>query len=127
MGHNQSRMNSCVKRQQQQQLNATFPDLRKLPPEVAIAILANLNATDLCLAACVWDELGTDEVLWKRYADIIFFLGGIHMTYILSGKDKSDQAIWLCMINHGRRTPFDGFKGIILEKCHMDLQRVKRV
>ena len=67
MGHNQSRMNSCVKRQQPQQLNATFPDLRKLPPEVAIAILANLNATDLCLAACVWSELGTDEVLWKRY------------------------------------------------------------
>ncbi|CAF4224682.1 unnamed protein product, partial [Rotaria magnacalcarata] len=28
-------------------------DISQLPPELALAILKNLNATDLCLAACV--------------------------------------------------------------------------
>ncbi|XP_065058293.1 F-box only protein 8-like [Rhopilema esculentum] len=48
------------------QLPNDFPDLRELPPEVAIAILAKLNATDLCLAACVWEDLAEDDILWKR-------------------------------------------------------------
>ncbi|CAI9744437.1 F-box only protein 8-like [Octopus vulgaris] len=41
-----------------------FPDLRELPPELSLAVLSYLNATDLCLAACVWDTLGNDELLW---------------------------------------------------------------
>jgi len=42
-----------------------FSDLKDLPPEIAIEVLSNLNATDLCLASCVWKELAEDEVLWK--------------------------------------------------------------
>lgn len=42
----------------------TFPDLSKLPPEISLHVLSNLNATDLCLAACVWQDLGNDEILW---------------------------------------------------------------
>ncbi|KAL4230588.1 F-box only protein 8 [Mactra antiquata] len=42
-----------------------FPDLSELPPEISLLVLSNLNATDLCLAACVWDKLGNDEVLWQ--------------------------------------------------------------
>ena len=64
MGHGQSRLSNA--RRNQQQLLTSFPDLRKLPPEVAVAILGNLNATDLCLAACVWDDLAGDDILWKR-------------------------------------------------------------
>jgi len=64
MGHAQSRV-SNTRRNQQQLLNS-FPDLRKFPPEVAVAILGNLNATDLCLASCVWHDLASDDVLWKR-------------------------------------------------------------
>jgi len=41
-----------------------FPDLSNLPPELAIQVLKNLNATDLCLAACVWQQFATDNILW---------------------------------------------------------------
>ena len=39
-------------------------DISQLPPELAFQILKNLNATDLCLAACVWQTLANDEILW---------------------------------------------------------------
>lgn len=39
-------------------------DLSQLPPELALHILKHLNATDLCLAACVWQTLANDEILW---------------------------------------------------------------
>ncbi|CAF1114003.1 unnamed protein product [Rotaria sp. Silwood1] len=39
-------------------------DISQLPPELALEILKNLNATDLCLAACVWQTLANDEILW---------------------------------------------------------------
>ncbi|CAF0756108.1 unnamed protein product [Didymodactylos carnosus] len=41
-----------------------FPDLFELPPELSLNILKHLNATDLCLAACVWQTLANDEILW---------------------------------------------------------------
>ncbi|VDN29367.1 unnamed protein product [Dibothriocephalus latus] len=40
-------------------------DLAHLPPELAFDILSYLNATDLYLAACVWWNLASDEVLWQ--------------------------------------------------------------
>lgn len=42
-----------------------FPDLSQLPPEISLAVLSHLNATDLCLASCVWQQLGNDEILWQ--------------------------------------------------------------
>lgn len=42
-----------------------FPDLSQLPPEISLAVLSHLNATDLCLASCVWQQLGNDEFLWQ--------------------------------------------------------------
>ena len=47
----------------------SFPDLALLPPEVAVEVLSHLDATDLCLAACVnelWWSLANVELLWKR-------------------------------------------------------------
>jgi len=44
-----------------------FPDLSQLPPELGLLVLSHLNATDLCLAACVWQNLANDEILWHRY------------------------------------------------------------
>ena len=41
------------------------PNLTELPPELSIQVLSHLNATDLCLAACVWQQLATDEILWS--------------------------------------------------------------
>lgn len=43
----------------------SFPNLATLPPEVAQFVLSHLNATDLCLAACVWNQLGNDDLLWQ--------------------------------------------------------------
>jgi F-box protein 8 len=42
-----------------------FPDLSEIPPELSLKILKNLNATDLCLAACVWSSLANDDILWQ--------------------------------------------------------------
>lgn len=42
-----------------------FPDLSELPPELSLAVLSYLNATDLCLAGCVWRGLAEDEILWQ--------------------------------------------------------------
>ncbi len=41
-----------------------LPDLNEWPPELSLTVLKHLNATDLCLASCVWTELAKDEVLW---------------------------------------------------------------
>jgi F-box protein 8 len=46
----------------------SFPDLVTLPPELAVQVLSHLDATDLCLAACVnegWCSLANVELLWK--------------------------------------------------------------
>lgn len=48
-----------------QQLPPRFPDLSELPPELGLAVLSYLNPTDLCLAACVWEHLANDELLWQ--------------------------------------------------------------
>jgi len=42
-----------------------FPDLESIPPELSLQILKYLNATDLCLAACVWSSLANDDCLWQ--------------------------------------------------------------
>jgi F-box protein 8 len=42
-----------------------FPDLQTIPPELSLQILKYLNATDLCLAACVWSSLANDDLLWQ--------------------------------------------------------------
>ena len=45
----------------------SFPDLSNFPPEVAVSVLSHLNATDLCLAACVWKHFADNELLWQRF------------------------------------------------------------
>lgn len=42
-----------------------FINLEMLPPELSFTILSYLNATDLCLASCVWQDLANDELLWQ--------------------------------------------------------------
>jgi len=57
-----------------------FPDLSQLPPELGLLVLSHLNATDLCLAACVWQNLGNDEILWHRFVDLLLLQGCV-ITY----------------------------------------------
>lgn len=47
------------------QTGVKFPDLETIPSELSLQILKYLNATDLCLAACVWSSLANDDVLWQ--------------------------------------------------------------
>ena len=54
-----------VQEQDDHQPCQQFPDLSHLPPEVALQVLKNLNATDLCLASCVWQQLASDNILWQ--------------------------------------------------------------
>lgn len=58
-------LQSIVHRRRTLQLES-FPDLTNFPPEVAVCVLSHLNATDLCLAACVWKHLADNELLWQR-------------------------------------------------------------
>ncbi|KAI0212830.1 F-box only protein 8 [Lamellibrachia satsuma] len=58
-----SRHGNC--RHSRELLPRTFPDLSQLPPELGLLVLSNLNATDLCLAACVWQNLAAIEILWQ--------------------------------------------------------------
>ena len=53
-------------------ISPRFPDLSQLPPELGLAVLSYLNPTDLCLAACVWDQLANDELLWQRLVSTLF-------------------------------------------------------
>lgn len=46
----------------------TFTDLRKLPPELGLKVLSNLDADDLKRVTEIWTELADDNSLWKRYA-----------------------------------------------------------
>lgn len=68
MGQFQS---SIVRKRSRQVLQESFPDLDSLPPEVAVTVLSHLNATDLCLAACVWEHLAMAQVrtseFWELY------------------------------------------------------------
>ena len=51
--------------EQEEEPPVKFPDLSHLPPELALQVLKNLNATDLCLASCVWQQLASDNILWQ--------------------------------------------------------------
>ena len=65
MGQVLKRMYEAEERKEKNVLmKKTMPDLGALPPELALLVLSHLNATDLCLAGCVWQNLADDEVLW---------------------------------------------------------------
>jgi len=66
-------LQSIVHRRSRNLPPESFPDLSNFPPEVAVCVLSHLNATDLCLAACVWKHLADNELLWHRYVWIALF------------------------------------------------------
>jgi len=68
--------------------SSKFQDLSKLPPELAINVLRHLDATDLCLASCVWQQLASDNILWQglcrsqwHYASIYNSESSKHLRY----------------------------------------------
>lgn len=64
MGQVLWKVNNAEKNKGDNEAVSNFLDLSKFPPEIGLSVLSHLNATDLCLAACVWDNLANDEILW---------------------------------------------------------------
>jgi len=78
------------------------PNLTLLPPELSLQVLSHLNATDLCLAACVWQQLASDEILWSglcrstwQYTSIYAAMRRRHFNDDDDGCDKDD-----CSVDH---------------------------
>ena len=60
----QQSLQEDVERKKNVLISKRTPDLSALPPELGLLILSHLNATDLCLAGCVWQNLADVEILW---------------------------------------------------------------
>lgn len=60
-----SNQNFQLKTDKSYETSVKFPDLETIPAELSLQILKYLNATDLCLAACVWSSLANDDYLWQ--------------------------------------------------------------
>jgi len=74
--------------EEEDEVGSQFPDLSSLPPELAINVLRHLDATDLCLASCVWQQLASDNILWQglcrtqwHYASIYQKEGKVPLRY----------------------------------------------
>lgn len=72
-------------------LNSTSFDLESIPPEVSLQILKYLNATDLCLASCVWQSLANDDILWKSLCQTTWGYATIYITNNKSKLVRSDH------------------------------------
>jgi hypothetical protein len=72
--------------------SSKFPDLELLPPELSLQILKNLNPTDLCLAACVWNGIANDDLLWQELCKSTW---GYASVYSKMKRDKSYRTIFL--------------------------------
>lgn len=98
-----------------------FPDLSRLPPELSLAILSHLNATDLCLAACVWKQLGNDEILWQSLCRNSWGCASIYQ-HTKFHPDFSYRKLYL-MLDEATLTfngdPFEG-EAYLIRNCLVD-------
>ncbi|XP_028400079.1 F-box only protein 8-like [Dendronephthya gigantea] len=87
----------------------SFPNLATLPPEMAHFVLSYLNATDLCLAACVWQQLGNDDILWQGLCKSNW---GFTSAYFRNSNKCSFKELYM-LLDEGRLTfNYDPEKGI---------------
>ena len=91
-------LQSIVHRRSRNLPPESFPDLSNFPPEVAVSVLSHLNATDLCLAACVWKHLADNELLWQRYFLKSFIFLPFKLVLSLKGAMQVNE-IMLCYVN----------------------------
>jgi F-box protein 8 len=64
-GYNHKPQEHTHQNNEKSKMSVQFPDLQTIPSELSLQILRHLNATDLCLAACVWSSLANDDLLWQ--------------------------------------------------------------
>lgn len=77
-----------------------YPDLTLLPPELAIKILSNLNATDLCLAGCAiksWSDITEDDLLWLNLVKTEWKYAAYVQDRILEFSWQSFKKLYLVM------------------------------
>ena len=72
-----------------------FPDLEVIPPELSLQILKYLNATDLCLAACVWSSLANDDVLWQSLCKSTWGYASIYNKKQIKGANMNYRLIFM--------------------------------
>ncbi|KAL9973491.1 hypothetical protein ACROYT_G019959 [Oculina patagonica] len=98
----------------------TFPDLSNFPPEVAVSVLSHLNATDLCLAACVWKHLADNELLWQSLSKATW---GYATAYNRKHKGKiSFKELYMLLDEGTCLFNFDPHQGIIYLVRHNVLE-----
>ncbi|CAG0893605.1 unnamed protein product [Darwinula stevensoni] len=76
--------------------------------EMSLAVLSHLNATDLCLAACVWQNLANDNILWKSLCQSQWG----HATIYKKRQDQPYHKIYLLLDEATLTFNVDAFKGI---------------
>lgn len=89
--HQQSPNKSTNNKQYETYLK--FPDLSEIPPELSLKILKNLNATDLCLAACVWSSLANDDFLWQDLCKSTWGYASIYKLKNFPNSTESEKAL----------------------------------
>lgn len=77
-----------------------FLDLEAMPPELSLQVLKNLNATDLCLAACVWTSLANDDVLWQSLCRSTWGHATVYMKANSSGGGGEDTKRFRSIFMH---------------------------
>ena len=55
-----------LRQRQKLSQSCSFPDLKLLPPEIGLKILSNVSAQELRVCRQVWQDLASDDLLWKR-------------------------------------------------------------
>ncbi|XP_043203967.1 F-box only protein 8-like [Amphibalanus amphitrite] len=95
---------------------AKFPDLSELPAELGLEVLKHLDATDLCLAACVWQNLAEDEILWQGLCKDQWRYASVYRRLRAGGADRSYRHTYL-QLDEGTLTfnadPFSGMQYFI--------------
>lgn len=71
--------------------SSKFPDLDALPSELSLQILKHLNATDLCLASCVWQSLASDDLLWQSLCKNEWPYASIYKKIKIKESDDTDR------------------------------------
>jgi len=71
-------------------------DLNAIPPELSLQILKYLNATDLCLASCVWSSLANDNTLWKSLCQTTWGYASVYKcNKSFNDKNRSYRSIFM--------------------------------
>ena len=89
-------------------------DLNAIPPELSLQILKYLNATDLCLASCVWSSLANDNTLWKSLCQTTWGYASVYKcNKSFNDKNRSYRSIFMHLDEATLTFNANGWKKVI--------------